>query len=561
MATPYQFAKRGNLYVVPVGPSIADVPHPVQPTTKPPDYSLWVHGQIQEPGLQLDRARMSTRLYREVRDDLTRFSTVEVTRSAIRRSSHAYVGVIDSRGTPYYFALDSRGVSVREAETSELAWKAFDLLAEEEHMAAVRQRREESAGEMRRVDRELSAPLVVTKGIRYGKKVEWHGEVPHSSWWRNAKRKKPPKEPSDGAAGSEHAEKAATGPASTAAGRRDRPGGLRGPKRAPDLHAYNQKRGEHEAAGGIAVGHTRIRPSHGDEAKPAAEPRHYAERPDHIIGGPGHRIAGEPEPEPKPRGTTSLWRPGDDARRATAATRERSNERERGAIVRRHQAKDEESKRRAAAPRDDHEDAPPAKKRGWLRRLFGKGDALLVALPTCRVVGRGSPGLLYASEVRRVGAELADQTGEEDLDPPRDEDVAVDPPRAGEVLLVAKALPRGGKDDKVKRTPSRKASKKQAGAGGKTRYTYPQEKKGAGAKKPAPLVAVHDDTKRADPAELANQLGVSVRTLQRAARRLGSDGFATFMRSRLKRFAAKHRLDPDYWNTLYAALTAAAVED
>ncbi len=586
MATPYQFVKRGNLFIVPVGPSIAEPPPPTQSFTKPPDYSLWVHGRIQEPGLQLDRARMTPRLYQEVRDDLARYATVEVTRSAIRRSSHAYVGVIDSRGTPYYFALDSRGLSLREADDS--AWKAFDRLADDELKAAVQQRRADAAGEMRRVDRELSAPLlVVTKGLRYGRKIDWRHDAPGSSWWKRNRTKKPKEPAAADDDGSEQTEKADARVAAATVGRRDRPGGLRGPGREVNPHAYKQKRAEHEAAGGIAVGRTRIRPSHGNEAKPAAEPPHYERRPDHVIGGPGHRVAGEPEHE-KPRGTTSLWHPGDDARRVRMAERERKNAPPKRThaeqlahdrqLSARHAASDVRARarnERAAVQHREYDDDRTAheahggiaighsrvrgepKKRSWLRRLFGKGDAVLVALPTCRVVGRGSPGRLYASEMRRVGAELAEQLGEEDLDPPREDDVVVDPPRVGEVLLVAKALPRGGKEDKVKRAPSGKASSKKAGAGGKTRYSYPREK-GTQARQPAvPLVVVHDDTKHADPAELANQLGVSVRTLQRTARSLGSDGFTSFMRSRLKRFAAKHRLDPDYWGTLYSNLVAA----
>jgi hypothetical protein len=366
---PYARVERGNLFITPVGPSIAEVPYPKQAFDKPPDYSLWVRGEILEPGPHLDRARMSPRLYQEVRDDLTRFSPVEVTRSAIRRSTHAYVGVIDSRGVPYYFALDSRGVSVREADDT--AWKAFDRLATDEHMAAVRQRRSASAREMHQVDRELSEPvLFVAKGIKYGKKTEWRGDVPHSSWWRNTKRKKDGKEPSGDAEVTEKAE-------------------------------------------------------------------------------------------------------------VDASTR---------------------------------------------------------------------AGLLYVSEFRRIDAELAAQASESDLDPPRPEDL----------VLVDKALPKKSKERETKKTPSRKASKKQAGAGGKTRYTYLNEKKGgkSGVGGQVPLVVEHDDTKHADPAELANQLGVSMRTLQHTARRLGADGFSTFMRARLKTFAQKHRLDPDYWNTLYAALVA-----
>ncbi len=394
--SPQHPVRRGALYLAPIGPAVAEVPYPTQALARPPDFSLWVHGEIQEPGLHLDHARMSTRLYQEVRDDLVRFAPVEVTRSAIRRSSHAYVGVIDSKGTPYYFALDSRGVSVREARPDDAAWKAFDQLATEEHMAAVRARREDAAGEMRRVHRELSAPLVVTKGLKYGKKVEWRSDVPHSSWWRNVKRRRSSKDADAGGhgepePGGEHAEKAET---------------------------YCARCG------------------------------------------------------------TNPCSCGEDARRAA--------------------------------------------------------------------------GNRYAAEYRRVGHELWLQTndGESELDPPRPEDALW-------LVGVAKALPKKSKEAKTKKAPTRKASKKQAGAGGKTRYTYPREKSGArGGAGQAPLVVEHDDTKRADPAELAEQLGVSVRTLQRAARKLGSEAFPAFMRSRLKTFAQKHRLDPDYWGTLYAALVA-----
>ena len=344
MATPYQFANRGQLLIVPVGPSIDEVPYPSQTLTKPPDYSVWVHGAVHEPGPGLDAGRMSPRLYQEVRKDLARYAPVEVTRSAFRRASHAYVGVIDSRGTPYYFALDSRGVSVREAP-GDAAWKAFERLAGDELAAAVRERRAEAGREVRAMGAELAAPLVVTKGLKYGKKLDWEHNVPHSSWWRKPPRTKKTK-----------------------------------------------------------------------------------------AGDPGHESAESAEAD-----------------------------------------------------------------------AVDKSDVLVV------------------------------------------------------VDHVIKALPRGGKEEEAKKTPSHKASKKKGGRGGKTRYSYPGEGKSGGARGSGgqvPLVVEHDDTRNADPAELANQLGVSVRTLQHVARRLGSDDFSAFMRARLKRFAAKHRLDPDYWGTLYSVLVA-----
>lgn len=290
--TPYSFIKRGNLFIIPVGPSIAEVDYPTYTLEKPRDYSQWVHGKVDQPPFDLDKARMPPSLYQDVRDDLVRFSPVAVSRSAFRKSNHAYVGVIDSNGKPYYFALDSRGISVKPAAVDDdKVWKTFDRLSEDEQTMAVRERRANAAKEMVVVDRELSDPKLV---------------------------------------------------------------------------------------------------------------------------------------------------------------------------------------------------------------------------------------------------------------------------------LLIKALPKKANDGEVKKTPTKKASKKQVGAGGKPRYTYPNEKKGAakpGANRQVPLVVVnHDDSKHADPNELANQLGVSVRTLRRIAKKLGREEFSRFMRSRLKRFAAKHRVDPDYWGTLYGQLAATEVK-
>ena len=406
---------------------------------KAPDFSLWVHGELQEPGLHLDRARMTTRLYQEVRDDLVRYSPVEVTRSAIRRSDHAYVGVIDSHGVPYYFALNSRGVFVQKAPPAD-AWKAFDQLATDEHMAAVVKRRGAAAAEMRRVDRELSSPLVVTKGIRYGKKVEWRGDVPHSTWWRNVKHKKPPAKGKD----SNDAAEEPSGVDKSGRRRGDRLSGGRADRKKPSDFDPRRLR--------VGAAHER------EHTRDATVAREIAM--DHLVEDPSYY------------------------------------------------------RKLARVEKTDDE-------------------------------GRCNFGNRYAAEYRRVGHELWLQVndGESELDPPRPEDA----------LYLDKALPRKSKEKEAKKAPARKASKKQGGAGGKTRYTYPGEgsKRGAGQ---APLVVTHQDHKHADPAELAEQLGVSVRTLRRAAKRLGSDRFGTFMRSRLKTFAMKHRLDPDYWGTLYAAL-------
>ena len=473
--TPYSFIKRGNLFIIPVGPSIAEVPYPTQSYTKPREYSLWVNGGIEQPAFQLDHARMPPSLFQDVRNDLVRYSPVEVTRSAFARSNHAYVGVIDSKGTPYYFALDSRGMSVREVDVDDdRVWKTFDRLSDQERAMAVRKRRSDADVEMTDVDRELSEPKLVIKAYSGTYKPTRQ----RASWWRN----------------------------------------LRAATEKPAKEAKQKT------------------------AKEAKEPR-----------------------EPKPPSHAAEWR-------------------------------------------DKYPD-------GKVAKLYPKMKALSAS---------SYAGKLYASEMRRIGHVLAIEADEEDLDPPREDDVdkAMHPAatwiaselHAGRQVkhengtrayrntklnektgktetshftvvsphgmktihttaedagtkahahtqAINKALPKKSKEATVKKTPSSKASKKKVGAGGKPRYTYPNEKKGGakpGAKQQAPLVvaADHDDSKHADPGELANQLGVSVRTLQHTAKHLGREAFSKFMRSHLKRFAAKHRLDPDYWGTLYERLRA-----
>jgi hypothetical protein len=149
-----------------------------------------------------------------------------------------------------------------------------------------------------------------------------------------------------------------------------------------------------------------------------------------------------------------------------------------------------------------------------------------------------------------------------------------------EPALVVKALPKSDGEKPVKKAPQNKASKKQAGAGGKTRYSYPGEKGGdkkagasstpgfqpkSGKLKPAvqdPVQAPQEPTpKLADPAELANQLQVSVAMLQKIAKRFkdneklgGRDGFIKFMGTRLKEVVEKHKLDDDYFGLVFDAL-------
>lgn len=452
--TPYSFIKRGQLFITPVGPSIAEVPYPTYPITKPKDYSLWVNGKVEEPAFQLDHARMPPSMYQEVRDDLVRFSPVEVSRSAFRRSDHAYVGVIDSKGTPYYFALDSRGMSVREVPADDdCVWKTFDKLADAERAMAIRLRRHDATTEMVNVDRELSAKLVILKG---GASLYW------------------------------------------------------------------DSKGKQHGSRHVSQGH------------PAAA---------HAVNGPRRGGLHQHDHHPTKQKKLKPFRPGKAPAEAKEKTAKQPREKK--------QKQPREKKPRQLRPLSPKPYGPkaPSKTSAWKVKYPG-GSVKTMKSDAERI------GKKYASEMRRVGHVIALQTGEEDLDPPRHDDLSD----------VEKALPKKSKEKPVKKQPTVKASSKKVGAGGKPRYTYPNEKKKKAAKpggakpgaKQTPLVVAveHDDSKHADPGELANQLNVSVRTLQHTARKLGREGFSKFMRSHLKRFAAKHRLDPNYWNTLYERLRA-----
>lgn len=454
MSTPYHFIKHGNLYMRPVtqGPQ---VPYLAQAIDKPREFSLWVNGIIQEPSFQLDAVRMPPSLYQEVRNDLVRYSPVEVSRSAFTRSNHAYTGVIDSKGKPYYFALDSRGISVREAKTNdENVWKTFDRLADHERSIATSKRRVDASAEVRQMNRELSAPMLVIKAGHTGTMVALH--IPHDI-----------------------AKQVAI------------PGG-ESPETMHVTVAYLGKDLTDEQKSGAFVACRRIAQKCGPIKA--------------LLGGVG-------------RFSASSTSEGNDVIYLSVDSPDLT--RMRPMLI-------EELAIEGVVPNNLHGYVP---------------HVTLAYIPTTapHPLKRFPP---VAVEFSAISLTVADEKMMLPFTTP----------------LVIKALPKKSKEEKVKKTPSRKASKKQTGAGGKTRYTYPNEKLGAGgAKKPGqqqqPLLVVrHDDSKNANPSEFANQLGVSVRTLQRCAKKLGREGFSKFMRSHLKRFSAKHRLDPDYWGTLYEKL-------
>lgn len=140
---------------------------------------------------------------------------------------------------------------------------------------------------------------------------------------------------------------------------------------------------------------------------------------------------------------------------------------------------------------------------------------------------------------------------------------------------ISKALPKGkSSSDGAKKAKTKKASKEKAGATGKVRSSYPNETSGAGKnqqqgstqpkKKPNPAQVPNDQEEGppvASPGDLANMLEMSVSSLQRIAHRFrdntklgGRSGFVSFMKTRLKTMARKHKLDGDYFGLIFDAL-------
>ena len=115
---------------------------------------------------KMDTVALPPGLYQDVRDDLSTHSPVPVTRVALRKTAHAYVGVIDSDGTPMFFALNSRGLLLRDAQDAEKAWSMFDSLMDEEHKAARAKRRAEATDEQEELNEALAEPALVIKAVR-----------------------------------------------------------------------------------------------------------------------------------------------------------------------------------------------------------------------------------------------------------------------------------------------------------------------------------------------------------------------------------------------------------
>lgn len=681
---PYQFSRNGQLFIIPVGPTIPEVPYPTQTFTRPPDYSQWVSGKIEEPVFQLDQARMPPSMYQEVRDDLVRYSPVSVSRSAFQRSQHAYVGVIDSKGTPYYFALDSRGISVRVADPNDSrVWKTFDRLADLEHAQALRARRADASNEVAEVDRELrysgdrrepdEPMLVVTKGLRYGKKPDWHYDAPGSSWWRHAPHEKQPKPSAEERAAQrtkvhlEDYEARARGRQAIRDKLRAERKKTKPAKPKADDAALNAWRAKHPE-GKVDTMHTHpfaraldgklhlvvLKADKGPVTFPEdheaamrvpkggsccanckfVDVDGHACKSEHYVKWAGtHKLPKLPldeicsdwyEPD-KPllskaeahTGTMiALYLPKHVAERFALPDGEKpesmhvtlgylgknlTDEQKHAAVRATRRFAESVGSitaslagvgRFSASVTSDGKDVVylsvdspdiTAKRSRLLDELAVEGLEVskihgYVPHVTLKYVPVGD-----ATPVRRVVPLTVDfenvsvVMGDQPMHFPIDRRVLVEKARkrkrhvertGPDAWRFSKALPKNAKDDSAKKAPDRKAAKKQAGAGGKTRYTYPQEKKVKKKPKKQPGSSPqraqhaepveHDDAVHSDPVELANQLKVSLHTLQTVAQKKGRKGFTRFMRSHLKRFSAKHGLGSDYWATIYSKLVAAA---
>jgi len=97
--------------------------------------------------LKLDTRDMPPSRFKSVRDDISRYSPIPVTRVALRRSEHAYIGIIDSNNEPYIFALNSQGILVKRAPDAEHAWQLFDHYMDAERATALETRRYVAAKE------------------------------------------------------------------------------------------------------------------------------------------------------------------------------------------------------------------------------------------------------------------------------------------------------------------------------------------------------------------------------------------------------------------------------
>lgn len=143
--------------------------------------------------------------------------------------------------------------------------------------------------------------------------------------------------------------------------------------------------------------------------------------------------------------------------------------------------------------------------------------------------------------------------------------------------MINKALPKKDKESKVKKKPVKTHGKKKAGPKGKTRYSYPSEKKPSAApgrpvSAPPGQGGQQEDyvppsrqpqQLPVDLVKLCSQLGIKKDTLVKVVTRCakepklkGKTGFNQLMSSQAKSFSQKHGLDSSYWGRVYDAVVS-----
>lgn len=150
---------------------IAEVPMPCYPLLIPQEGTTWLSGKLTNPVEQfrLEDHALPPGLYKTVRNDLARYSTIPVSRVALHKRANEYIGVIDSDGSPFFFALNSLGMMTRKAEDTEQAWKAFDELMDVERKAGLHYKREKS-------DRDLNATVAEFSDV-FKSRVKPYGHI------------------------------------------------------------------------------------------------------------------------------------------------------------------------------------------------------------------------------------------------------------------------------------------------------------------------------------------------------------------------------------------------
>lgn len=141
---------------------IAQVPIPTYPTLgniKPGGVLLSGKLASAVDSLKLDTRDMPPSRFKSVRDDISRFSPIPVSRVALRHAVHAYVGIIDSNNEPFMFSLNSQGMMVKRAPNDENAWQMFDQYMDAERASALETRRKVAAMEQ--------ATLIVKADIKH----------------------------------------------------------------------------------------------------------------------------------------------------------------------------------------------------------------------------------------------------------------------------------------------------------------------------------------------------------------------------------------------------------